>query len=152
MLDNALPVFDMDAQRQLEPEKQVDAHLAALRADIDARKRAVQPASDWEKEFYAGYRHMIEEQGPYYVQPLYRVTGDCIGCGTCTRVCPMGCISLRDGRPEYQTDRCVGCMACIHACPQKAVQFASLHEVNPNARYRNPHIPLAELIRANRQP
>ena len=34
MLDNALPVFDMEEQKKLEPEKKVDEHLAAIKADI----------------------------------------------------------------------------------------------------------------------
>lgn len=151
MLDNALPVFDMEQQKALDPEKRVDEHLAAIRADIDARKREVQFASDWEKEFYAGYRNMIREKGAYYVQPLYRVEENCIACGTCTKVCPMGCIRVENGKAVYDTARCVGCMACIHACPQKAIRFATIQEVNPDARYRNPDIPLRELIAANQQ-
>ena len=42
-------------------------------------------------------------------------------------------------------------MACIQACPTKAIQFATVKEPNPNARYRNPHIALKEIIAANWQ-
>ena len=42
-------------------------------------------------------------------------------------------------------------MACIQACPVKAIQFASIKEPNPNARYRNVHIALSEIIKSNEQ-
>ena len=151
MLDNAIIVFDMEAQRKLDPEKQVDAHIAALKADIDARRREIQPAAEEEKRFYAGFMKMTEEKGHMYSFPLYAVTDACVGCGTCTRVCPRGCIRLENGRPAYDYTNCINCMACAHACPQLAIKLACVQEPNPNARYRNPHVPLADIIRANRQ-
>jgi formate hydrogenlyase subunit 6/NADH:ubiquinone oxidoreductase subunit I len=42
-------------------------------------------------------------------------------------------------------------MACAQACPQIAIKLACVEEPNPNARYRNPNITLAELIAANHQ-
>ncbi len=61
MLDNALPVFDMEEQRKLDPEKRVDEHLAAIKANIDSRKREIQFASQDEKDFhpvfFAGEEH-----------------------------------------------------------------------------------------------
>lgn len=54
MLDNAINVFDMDEQRKLDPEKHVDEQLAAVRADIDARRHYIQPAAQEERDFYEG--------------------------------------------------------------------------------------------------
>ncbi len=151
MFDNAIIVFDMDQQRSIDPEKKVDEHIAQIKADIDAEKSFIQPAPKDETDFYMGYTHMVKEHGPMYSFPLYRVTEACIGCGTCTRVCPMGCVHLEDGKPVHDYTNCVNCMACIQACPTKAIQFATVKEPNPNARYRNPNITLSEIIRANRQ-
>ncbi len=149
MLDNALPVFDMEEQRKLDPEKRVDEHLAAIKADIDSRKREIQFASQGEKDFYQGFVNMIKENGPMLTLPLYRVTEDCVGCGICSQVCPMGCVSVKNGRAEHEYTNCVSCMACIHACPQKAIRFATFKEVNPEHRYRNPNITLEDIIAAN---
>ena len=75
----------------------------------------------------------------------------CPSCGDCLHVCPQGCIHLEDKRPVWDYSRCANCMACIQACPTKAIQFMTVKEPNPDARYRNPHIALKEIIQANRQ-
>ncbi len=151
MHDNAIIVFDMDEQRKLESEKKVDEHIASLQADIHAQKRMIQPATAGEKEFYQGYLAIKKEKGPMYSFPLYRITEACVGCGTCTRICPRGCIRLEDKRPVYNYSNCINCMACAQACPKVAIKLACVEEPNPNARYRNPNITLAELIAANHQ-
>lgn len=151
MHDNALIVFDMDQQRGIEAEKQVDEHLEALKADIDSRKRMIQEAGQEEIDFYNNFMNWRSEAGPMYTFPLYRVTDACVSCGTCARVCPRGCVSLKDGKPVFDDIRCINCMACIQACPTLAIQFATVKEPNPEARYRNPHVTLRDLIQANNQ-
>ena len=42
------------------------------------------------------------------------------------------------------------CFACVQNCPQKAIKL-TMPERNPDARYRNPHVSLADIQRANRQ-
>lgn len=52
---------------------------------------------------------------------------------------------------------CEFCFACIQNCLQKAIQFAKITdgtwpdgtEMNPNARYRNEHISLMDIKKAN---
>jgi NAD-dependent dihydropyrimidine dehydrogenase PreA subunit len=151
MHDNALIVFDMDQQRSIEAEKQVDAHIDAIRSDIAAKRVMVQQAPADEIDFYQNFVAWIKKTGPMYAFPLYTVSESCVGCGTCTRVCPRGCIHLENKRPVWDYSRCANCMACIQACPAKAIQFITVKEPNPDARYRNPHIPLKEIIQANRQ-
>ena len=151
MHDNALIVFDMDQQRSIEEGKQVDAHIEAIRADLGARKTYVQEPAAEETDFYRHFTEWIRKTGPMYTFPLYQVTDSCVGCGTCARVCPRGCVRLEQGKPVYDYGRCANCMACIQACPTKAIRFATVKEPNPEARYRNPHITLNEIIRANCQ-
>lgn len=151
MHDNAIIVFDMDQQRSIEDSKRVDEHIAAIKTDIQLRRNLIQIAAKGETEFYEGYIALKQKNGPMYTFPLYRVTEDCVGCGTCSRVCPCGCIQMDETQPKYDYTRCANCMACIQACPTKAIQFASINEPNPNARYRNVHISLQEIIAANNQ-
>lgn len=150
MHDNAIIVFDMDEQRKLEEGKKVDEHIALLNKDIDERKNEIQPAGEGEIEFQGHYKKMIAEKGPSYTFPLYRVTESCAACGTCTKVCPGGCIKLVDKKVVYDYSTCHNCMACAQACPTKAIKL-TMNEPNPEARYRNPHITLNEIISSNNQ-
>lgn len=149
MVDNALQVFDMAEQMRIDPEKHVDEQLAAVRADIDARRHYIQPALKEEVDFYEGYMKHPFNLTPSSESPLYYVDDGCIGCGTCSRVCPMQCIQMVDKRPNWDFDACAGCFGCIHACPKKAIHFVEFNEPNPEVRYRNPHVTLADLVRAN---
>lgn len=70
-----------------------------------------------------------------YFQPLGRsgkriilqnihphVDDNCSGCGLCATQCPMGAITLADGRPQI-TGKCIRCAACVKGCPRKAIYF-----------------------------
>ena len=50
----------------------------------------------------------------------YSVSNDCIKCGICEKVCPVGNISLDKGRPYFK-HHCEQCVACIQFCPKKAI-------------------------------
>ena len=150
MVDNALPGYDIAEQLRIDPDKGVDAHLAAIRADIDARRAYIQVVSqaDLDHHFASLARGKI---APTNDEPLYAVTDACTGCGTCADVCPMGCIDVSGGHAEYDYTSCAICMACIHACPERAIAFATLKEKNPGVHYRNPHVALADIVAANRR-
>lgn len=45
--------------------------------------------------------------------PKEQGLGDCINCGICVQVCPVG-IDIRDGL-QYE---CIGCAACVDACDE----------------------------------
>ena len=47
---------------------------------------------------------------------------DCIGCGTCQRVCIVGCITEGENRKRFINETgCVDCGACQLACPKKCI-------------------------------
>ncbi len=42
---------------------------------------------------------------------------ECVGCGACIAVCPMGCIKLNDnGKAEIDETICISCGSCKATC------------------------------------
>ena len=58
----------------------------------------------------------------------YMISGDCIGCGSCTSVCPQLCIS--EGEPYViDASHCLQCGACREICPAGAVIKRNLKKI-----------------------
>lgn len=64
------------------------------------------------------------------------VSEDCVKCGKCVKICPVGNISFKDGKPVFG-DKCVACLGCYHRCPQKAIRYKNHKKKD---RYLNPNI------------
>ncbi len=45
----------------------------------------------------------------------------CVGCEACAGVCPVGAISIEDGKAHVDPDTCVECGACVSTCPVGAI-------------------------------
>ena len=148
MADNYLPAFDMDEEIKLE--KHVDEQLAAIKADIGARKRYIQPVTDADRQAHEQFLAYEQELPDKQLGGLVYATDKCIGCGVCARVCPGGCIRVEDSKAHFDYTHCQGCLACAHACTQKAIVL-KIPEPNPNARYRNEHVTLKDIVYANNQ-
>lgn len=160
MVDNWLPNFDMN--EQIKIDKHIPENLQRIRADIAARLRRHEPVSDEEREQHRGFlvRSGIDPETGFVMRSerCFTVADACIGCGVCADVCPRGNYSLTAKGVETHGD-CEFCFACIQNCPQKAIGFAAdsgepllqRGEKNPNARFRNEHVSLMDIKRANRQ-
>lgn len=62
----------------------------------------------------------------------------CTGCGSCTRLCPNGNISMNnESRPEWH-GHCEQCMSCIQYCPYESIQFRE--KSRSVKRYHHPEI------------
>lgn len=75
--------------------------------------------------FHLGVRPIFRERyaiGGATVHPRgYRITGDCIGCGTCLEHCPQGCIEP-GGQYRIRSENCLHCGNCREVCPVGAVE------------------------------
>ena len=49
----------------------------------------------------------------------------CVGCGLCTKQCPMRAISLIDRKAKINRHHCIVCGQCAMACPKNAISYAS---------------------------
>lgn len=49
----------------------------------------------------------------------------CVGCGTCAKICPEGCIRIKKIKNKLQAninyDYCKGCGLCAVECPVEAI-------------------------------
>lgn len=66
----------------------------------------------------------------------------CIGCGMCSRVCPVHNISIKKKKPQWNAN-CVSCHACVHWCPKNAI---SLGRSKGRLQYHNPNVKIADLL------
>lgn len=44
----------------------------------------------------------------------------CMKCGSCIPICPMNCISNKNGNIEINSEVCISCGACNSVCPVDA--------------------------------
>ena len=51
----------------------------------------------------------------------------CVGCGTCAKICPEACIAMvKKGAklaPKTDYDYCKGCGLCAKECPVKCIKM-----------------------------
>lgn len=146
MVDNYLPVFDMNEQVRID--KKIPENLSAIVADIDGHKQAISHY-DADDHMKGWLKRLQEEHFPMTAERLLALDeAACVGCGICSTVCPHGNFKITD-KVSF-SGSCEYCLACVHSCPQKALTLAR-GERNPQARFRNENVSLADIKRANNQ-
>lgn len=148
MVDNYLPVFDME-QQKLKP-KNTEENLKSLISDIAENKIFIQNSSFLDSLITGSLEGFMKAFPGFHSAKKFSINNICSSCGTCTKVCPRANISIDKGikgsKPVYG-NKCEFCLACINLCPQKAIQLKG--EKNPKARFRNENITLKEIIASN---
>ena len=51
----------------------------------------------------------------------YKITDECVACGSCISECPMDAISEGDEIYVIDADACSDCGSCSEACPTEAI-------------------------------
>lgn len=47
----------------------------------------------------------------------YKITDECVACGSCAAECPNDAISEAGDKYEIDADKCVDCGSCADVCP-----------------------------------
>ena len=56
---------------------------------------------------------------------------DCVACGSCVKVCPLGAINIYKGiYAQVDEAKCVGCGKCAVACPASIVNIVPRENVS----------------------
>ncbi len=72
----------------------------------------------------------------------FYVDGNCDGCGTCQKVCPVRNIAIERGKPVW-LHKCEQCGACFNLCPRKSLQGKNLAA---KTYHMNPYVELKDFI------
>jgi len=51
----------------------------------------------------------------------YKITEDCVSCGTCADECPVEAISEGEDRYVIDAKKCTDCGSCAEVCPTEAI-------------------------------
>lgn len=146
MVDNYVPVFDMNEQKAMD--KKIPEQLAIIQKEIQERKHFIPvPTTDGREKYEMASRR------PKNMNDGSQITVDldqCIGCGLCTKVCPIGNFMIQDKKAKRKSETCEFCLACAHHCPRKAI-YTALSDKNRDARYIHEAIQVVDIIQANQQ-
>ena len=148
MVDNYLPMFDMN--EEMKVEKNIENQIKQVIMDISANKKEIPVPTDWDREHTKELEKMNLEKPEFNNGSQIEITDKCIKCGVCTKVCPIGNIKIdkNSKKATRKSNICEFCLACANNCPIKAIKL-NIMDKNPEARYRNENINLQEIIESN---
>ncbi len=143
MVDNFLPVFEVQHELDILDQKDVEGQLKIVCEDIASRKENLKP--DGRMQINPFTNMLVKKVLRPDAAKSYIVNDSCIHCGICAKVCPADNITVSEGKVSF-SDRCEVCYACVHNCPQNAIH---LRKEKSGARFRNEHVSLQDIIEAN---
>lgn len=79
LVDNFLPSFDMNEEREYDKQRDIEKHIAKIKADIEAKKKWHQPVTDEDRAVHQMYLEHMKNVPPSFWGQLYSITDECIG-------------------------------------------------------------------------
>lgn len=144
MVDNYLPVFDMDKEMKKEPKKNIEANLAKILNDIENGRVYIKKSGPVMRFIGSAINKFYPYPEGIEFEKNFGVESNCNGCGICEKVCPVDNIEVAK-KPSFKGN-CQQCLACANHCPQKAIRVKT---EKSKARYINKNVTLKEIITSN---
>jgi ferredoxin len=146
MPDNALHMFDMIKEKGRYYHEEIESRLDEIRNDIKDEITQLPMSQIFTNAGSVILQHFYDK----YLQQIYKKLKvdheRCTRCGVCKSVCPVNNITIKKEVAIH--NMCEGCFACAQNCPEGAIHVKG--EKN-RERYRNPHIELSEIVKANKK-
>ena len=61
---------------------------------------------------------------------------ECVACGCCIKVCPLGAISIYKGTyAQVDEAKCVGCGKCVKECPASIINLVQAQDIRASSKY-----------------
>ena len=79
---------------------------------------------------YKGFRlpntadHLLTGKKPPKKSPV--ITGKCIACGDCERICPKHAVKVIGHLAEITYSKCIRCFCCHEVCPEDVIMLGSV--------------------------
>ena len=122
-----------------EAQRRINAKAAAIAgAVLEGRRSEKKPPRA------AAFEQMSKGLSQSHARRVrtFAANDDCVGCGTCVKICPRENIRLVENKPSFGTN-CIGCLSCVQFCPKQAINIGKITE--KRERFPNPNIKPEEL-------
>lgn len=143
MIDNYIPLFDMNEQIKKAPAKNIDEQIKNVIKDVKSSTMNIK-TQGFLKKFISTMAVGYYNNSLKTADQRFTVEDSCNSCGICASVCPVGNIKM-SGKPEF-LHHCEECFACTHNCPKNSIRVKNERST---ARWINEHIKTKDIVEAN---
>ncbi|MDA3851136.1 MAG: EFR1 family ferrodoxin [Spirochaetaceae bacterium] len=144
MVDNYLPLFDMQREIASIPEKKIDQQLSLIEREIHRQKHRIHrntlPQSLFTWLYQIHHNHLLKR-----AHKKIHIQGECKNCKICVKTCSMDNITLESKGPMFGKN-CQFCLACAHHCPEQIIRIKG---EKGSSRFRHEEVSLKDIIAAN---
>lgn len=146
MVGNHIPLVDIEKQKTLN--KNIEENINQLIEDVSNNRNYINHGMIIGPVLRNAAK-IINRVHPIDTPANFSINDHCIKCSTCIKVCPRANVSFNESGRITFGEHCESCLSCVNNCPKKAIQVKG--DKNPQARFRNDHVSLSDIIHSNNQ-